>query len=356
MGTLGIENERTKKKYDTSNVHLKTIPKEFYDVYMNKEYTPSMLSELFGVGKRQIRKWKKTIRDEIGFQKEMAMPKEIDVEDLVEERVKKFDRKAKKKNYEKLVSINVLQDGPIGIAHFGDPHVDDDGTNIGMLLQHAKLVKKTKGLFGGNVGDVQNNWVGRLGRLYGEQSTSAKESWKLTEHFITMVPWLYLCGGNHDAWSGQGDPLEYMVGQPTVYANHQVRLNLKFPNGKQVRVNCRHNFKGHSMYNTAHGITKAAMMGWRDHILTAGHTHVSGYQVVKDPMSGLISHAIRCGSYKTFDGYAEALGLADQCIFVCPVTIIDPKYDDADPRLVTTVFDPFEGAEYLTWKRSKKTA
>jgi hypothetical protein len=50
------------------------------------------------------------------------------------------------------------------------------------------------------------------------------------------------------------------------------------------------------------------------------------------------------------------LGLADQCIFVCPVTIIDPKYDDADPRLVTTVFDPFEGAEYLTWKRSKKTA
>ena len=38
MGTLGIENERTKKKYDTSNVHLKTIQKEFYDVYMNKEY------------------------------------------------------------------------------------------------------------------------------------------------------------------------------------------------------------------------------------------------------------------------------------------------------------------------------
>ena len=54
--------------------------------------------------------------------------------------------------------------------------------------------------------------------------------------------------------------------------------------------------------------------------------------------------------------HAEALGLADQCIFVCPVTVIDPKYDDNDPRLVTTIFDPFEGAEYLTWKRSKKSA
>ena len=120
MGDLSKDDIRTKNKYDTSKVHLKAIPKEFYDVYMNKEYTPSMLSELFGVGKRTIRKWKLTIREEVGFQKEVAMPKEINVNDLVQERVKKFDRKTRKKNYEKLVSINVLQDGPIGIAHFGD--------------------------------------------------------------------------------------------------------------------------------------------------------------------------------------------------------------------------------------------
>ena len=56
-------------------------------------------------------------------------------------------------------------------------------------------------------------------------------------------------------------------------------------------------------------------MGWRDHVLTAGHTHVSGYQVLKDPSTGLISHAIRIASYKEMDRYAEEKGLPDQNIF-----------------------------------------
>lgn len=110
------------------------------------------------------------------------------------------------------------------------------------------------------------------------------------------------------------------------------------------------------MYNTAHGPAKAAQMGWRDHMLTCGHTHVSGYQVVKDPSSGIISHAIRVASYKLHDRYAVEKGLPDQNIFMCPVTIIDPRYDDSDPRLITTVFDPGTGADFLTFLRKRKAA
>ena len=44
-------------------------------------------------------------------------------------------------------------------------------------------------------------------------------------------------------------------------------------------------------------------------------------------------------------------GLPDQNIFVCPVTIIDPQFADNDPRLITTIFDPLEAAEYLKYKR-----
>ena len=108
------------------------------------------------------------------------------------------------------------------------------------------------------------------------------------------------------------------------------------------------------MWNTAHGISRAVQMGWRDHILTAVHTHVSGYQVLKDPATGLISHAIQVGSFKRIDQYADKMGLDDRNIFNCPVTIIDPKYADDDNRLVTTIFDPYEAADYLTWKRSRK--
>jgi hypothetical protein len=65
----------------------------------------------------------------------------------------------------------------------------------------------------------------------------------------------------------------------------------------------------------------------------------------------LISHALQVASFKIYDRYAEKLGLDDRNIFNCPITVIDPRYDDDDNRLITTIFNPLEGAEYLNWKR-----
>jgi hypothetical protein len=278
-------------------------------------------------------------------------------DELLERRKRDFKRKETAKLARKLIPVNVHIDGPIGIAHFGDPHVDDDGTDLSLLQRHLDAVNRTEGMFAGNVGDYQNNWIGRLARLYGEQSMGAQESWVLVEWLIGACDWLYLVGGNHDAWSGAGDPLQWITRQQGALLEPSgARLELRLPSGRNVRLNARHDFKGHSQWNTAHGVAKAAQMGWRDHILTCGHMHTSGYQVVKDPATGLISHAIRTASYKTFDRYAEEGGLPDQNIFVCPVTIIDPRFPDSDPRFVTTLFDPEEAADYLTWKRSRKAA
>jgi hypothetical protein len=148
--------------------------------------------------------------------------------------------------------------------------------------------------------------------------------------------------------------VRWLSGQAGVlYQWHGARLALRTPSGREVRINARHDFKGHSQWNTAHGPAKAVQMGWRDHVLTCGHTHTSGYQVLKDPATGLISHALRVGSYKTFDRYAEEKGLPDQCIFVAPTTIIDPNFADDDVRCVTVIFDPEHAADYLTWLRAK---
>jgi len=323
-----------------------------------ERYTVRYAAEVMGVHPRTIRKWKGIIKQqkiEDDFSVEDYSTGNEPIGDLIENRIRKFDLKSKATTDEILLNVKINIDGPIGIAHFGDPHIDDDGTNIAQLLMHADLIQNAEGMFGGNIGDNQNNWIGRLARLYGEQSTSAKESWRLTEHFITKVDWLYLVGGNHDAWTGSGDPLEWMTSQKNgIFNNNGVRMNLIFPNKKQVRLNARHTFAGHSMWNTAHGLVKAIQMGWRDHILTAGHTHVSGYQVLKCPATGLISHALRIASYKEIDRYAAEKGLPDQNVFKCPVTIIDPQYNDNDNRLITTIFDPEEGCDYLAWKRRKK--
>ena len=288
------------------------------------------------------------------FETEVKEVEYIPINELIKHRTKQFDQKIKAKKSKQLINVNINIKGPIGILHFGDPHVDDDGTDLAEIYSLCNLVNNTEGLFAGNLGDIQNNWVGRLSFLYGQQSTSAKESWRLTEHFVNSVEWIYLVAGNHDVWSGDGDPLEFIMRDHSgIYEQWGARMNLVFPNNKEIRVNARHVFKGNSMWNTAHGVAKAAQMGWKDHILTCGHTHVSGYQVLKDPASGIISHALQVASFKIIDGYAEKLGLDDRNIFNAPVTIIDPYYEDDDNRLITTIFNPYEGAKFLEYKRKQ---
>jgi hypothetical protein len=274
--------------------------------------------------------------------------------ELLALRSKQFLRKSEAIEARKLIRIAVRCDGPIGIAHFGDPHIDDDGTNIVALQRHVAIVGATEGLFAGNSGDTTNNWPGRLARLYSEQGTTAKQAWQLAEWLFGSMRWMFAIGGNHDLWSGAGDPLKWISRQAGVlYQANGVRLNLALPSGRSVILNARHNWPGNSMFNTAHGPSRAIQRGHRDHLVTCGHLHTSGYQVLRCPSTRRISHALRIASYKTYDSYADANSFEDANIFVCPVTIIDPQYDDSDPRFITTLFDPEEGAEYLTWKRKR---
>ena len=286
------------------------------------------------------------------------LPSELpNIDDLLARRKKGFARKDRAEKARKLVPVDVLLDGAIGICHFGDPHVDDDGTDLALLERHMTVCRDTPGLFAANVGDLSNNWVGRLARLYAEQSTSAAEAWLLVEWMVEFVDWLYIVGGNHDLWSGAGDPIKWITSQVGVkYEPWGMRVGLKFPSrDAPVIVNCRHDFAGHSMWNAVHGPMKAIQMGWRDHILTCGHKHTSfGAGPLKCPSTGILSYAIRCAGYKRWDRYAKEKGLPDQQAFASAVTIIDPQYADDDPRLITVIYDPEEGAEYLNWKRGRE--
>lgn len=282
---------------------------------------------------------------------------DISIEELVAHRKKQFDRKREHEEVTKLIPVKIRGSEPIGILHFGDPHVDDDGTDIGLLEAHAKLVRDTDGLYAANVGDTTNNWVGRLARLYAEQSTSASQAWKLAEWFMGLCPWLYVIGGNHDLWSGSGDPMKWISrGVGAMYRPSECRVDLRFGNGRSVRVNARHDFAGSSIWNPAHGPMKALTMGVRDHIAVAGHKHESAYSVLKDPDSGITMHAVKVASYKTYDRFAKERGFRDMTLSPCALTVIDPTLAPTHPDLVKVFWDPFEGADYLTWKRERAAA
>jgi hypothetical protein len=204
------------------------------------------------------------------------------------------------------------------------------------------------------VGDTTNNWVGRLARLYANQSTSAAQAWKLAEWFISRTRWLYMVGGNHDAWSGSADPIKWIARQQdTLYQSSECRIGLRFPSGREVIVNARHDFAGHSMWNPAHGQMKAAQMGHRDHLMISGHKHTSGYGVIKDPSSGRICHAVQVASYKLYDSYAKERGFRDQTLSPACLTVINPDLAEDHPDMIKLFWDPMEGVEYLKWKRGK---
>ena len=61
----------------------------------------------------------------------MTLPDDdIDIDELVELRIKQFGKKREYQEATKLITVKVKLDGPIGILHFGDPHVDDDCTDL----------------------------------------------------------------------------------------------------------------------------------------------------------------------------------------------------------------------------------
>lgn len=279
---------------------------------------------------------------------------DVSIDELIEQRKRKFAHKREHEEANKLIPIRIKIAGPIGLLHFGDPHVDDDGTDIEALERHTELCRKVEGLFACNVGDTTNNWVGRLARLYGEQATSAAQAWKLAEWFVDRCRWLYMLAGNHDAWSGAGDPLKWIAKQQVSnYKSSEARIALKFPNGAEVRVNARHDHSGSSVWNPAHGPMKAAMLGTRDHIYVAGHKHESAYSVLKDPITGITMHLLKVASYKVFDRYAKEKGFRDNALSPCALTTINPLLPPTHPDMIKIFWEPEEGAEYLTWLRNR---
>ena len=308
--------------------------------------------------KHRLLAYKGRFGENVPTQKEFTVTEipddDIDVEELVEHRIKQFDKKKKHQEATKLIPVKIHIPGVIGILHFGDPHVDDDGTDLMAIRAHGDLTHQ-EGIWGANVGDTTNNWVGRLARLYANQSTSADQAWKLAEWFIQRTRWLYMIGGNHDAWSGSSDPIKWISRQSnTLYQSSECRVGLRFPNKREIIVNARHDFAGHSQWNPTHGQMKAAQMGMRDHIMISGHKHTSGYGVIKDPSTGKVCHAIQVASYKIYDSYAKERGFRDQSLSPACMTVINPDLPQDHPDMVKVFWCPFEGADFVKWKRKQK--
>lgn len=273
---------------------------------------------------------------------------DIPIEDIIKTMSRRFEKRHASYAAHTWFPIKIKTDEPIGVLWMGDPHTDDNGCNWPILKRHVEICRDTDGLYAVQIGDVTNNWIGRLQRLYAEQDTSVSTARRLSEWLMldAGVDWLVWLMGNHDSWGDGAAILAQMAKRGTkkiICHDWEARFRLVFPNGWEARVFAAHDFKGHSMWNPLHGPMKAGAMGPEADIYVCGHKHNWATFTYENAARGREQHFIRVRGYKFLDDYARRLGIIEQEGGCSMLTVFDPNR-----KSITTFSDVERGAEFLT--------
>lgn len=249
------------------------------------------------------------------------------------------------------MEIKIKTDEPIGICFMGDPHIDNYGCNWPLLRRDISILEDTEGLYAVNIGDLTDNWVGRLMRLYADSSMSKKDGWKLAKYLLkdAKIKWLCHILGNHDLWN-DGALLIKANAHPLVPVEEwQSRFQVVFKNNVRVRVHVAHNFPGTSIWNEMHGPKKASMMEEQADIYACGHKHQWAIHEGENSQRDFLYWLIRARGYKTLDSYANVRGYGSQEYGSSVTAIIDPN--NTGVVRIRCFPDLAEAAEFLKWKR-----
>lgn len=278
---------------------------------------------------------------------------DIPVEEIIETMTRRYEKRAAHKAAKKWFPVNMPDDKPIALVFVGDPHLDDNGCNWPLLRSHISLMH-TEGVYACNIGDVTNNWTGRLMKLWAEQDTSKQTAWKLAKWFLTEagIRWLVHILGNHDGWESGPKILREMGGNIVPMEDWQAQFKLVFPS-RECRIWASHNFAGHSMWNTLHGPQKAAHMKEEADIFACGHHHNWAIHQEESGSRDFTYWLFRCRGYKYLDSYAEQLGHFSQEEGASIAAVINPQAKSA-AGFIQGFADLATGVDYVRHLRRKK--
>ena len=299
-----------------------------------------------------VRKWRQAIEAQPSAEVTVSKAPDADepLADLISRKKEILARGSKFEAWAKLIPVQVSTDKPIGLFLVGDPHVDDDGCDIGRLESDLTTVGKTPGMYAGHIGDLTNNWVGRLQSLYANQSATFSDALRLTEWMLGLAPNLFVVGGNHDCWNNGMDLLRFITRQTGAghVRSHGARMGLTWPDGTEIRIHARHDFPGKSQFSDTHGMKRELLWGFRDHVLVAGHTHVDEARV-EPSHEGDVSWMFRVSGYKIHDDFAREKGFRPKRLAPGVALVLDPR--QAPAERVKPFWDVARAADYLAWAR-----
>lgn len=322
--------------------------------------TSAQAGQELGVPGSTLREWNRRFgamlppaQEEVAVKRLSVDVADEPIEDLIARKKEHLKRSKAREAWGELVPVSVNTDKPIAVTLVGDPHIDDDHCDIEALETDLDTISKTQGMYAGHIGDLTNNWVGRLAKLYAHQRTTFDEGIRLTEWMLKRCPTLFLVAGNHDLWNNGMDILRFITKQAGVGHTkpHGARLALRWPNGEEIRIHARHDFRGGSIYSDTHGHKRSLLWGHRDHILVAGHKHVDEARV-EPSIEGMAHWMFRVSGYKVIDDYAEENGFVRKRMAPSVTVILDP-YQRVPAERVKPYWDIENASEYLTWLRKK---
>lgn len=237
----------------------------------------------------------------------------------------------KRAHHSSRVEVRIPGDQPFGLLGFGDPHLGDPGCDIEYLAWCLELCRTTEGLYGLNIGDLSNNWCGKLGRLYAHQETTDDDERALVRWLLGYIPWLFVILGNHDKWSPVASLLCEQAGVAAV--SHGGMFEVRNDVGT-ILIDARHDHAGRSQFRPDHGQARRSYRGSPADIIVGGHTHQGAGGWMRNGVTRKLAHVARLGAFKRYDDYADAKSFDSDdtgpvCLWVC-----DPRAECDEDRVV----------------------
>lgn len=255
-----------------------------------------------------------------------AMSPPRSIPSLLEQQFERYRHKQENaKQKQSGIDIMIHEPGPFGLLCFGDPHVGDDGCDMEQLIADMDFARATEHVYAINMGDLSNNWVGPLKRLWAHQGTTEEEEEALVAWLIEYLPWVVVILGNHDKWS----PMAARIcrDRNVFTVSHGGRLVFRTPGGRPLYMDARHDHRGFSMYNPAHAQIRKKFRGNPCDVIIGAHTHESGYTKLYNDNSKTLGHCVQVASYKDADEYADAKDLSNSKISPSVLIVVDPQCD-----------------------------
>lgn len=329
--------------------------------YIKPDGSPNIrrLASAMGTERSTVARYLKKIKAEDAESPSIEMPafvtdgdEEEDIHDLLDRKGKHFERKLKAAADRDWFPIRIRETKPYAVLAFGDPHLDDDGCNIPLLRRHLEIAARD-GVYGVNIGDSSNNWVGRLERLYAHQETSRHTGRRLVEWlmFDSGVTWLCWILGNHDTWNEGADFHMRLAKHKIPVIDWRAQFQLVHPNGTACRLDASHGRKGSSIWNNLHATLRSARLGELADAYLTGHTHNYGCEDLEIAERRHSTWLVQLRGYKFFDQHALHNGFAEYQRGSSVMLIVDPRKDAKRP--IVQCFDDVDfGYQVLEMMRA----